>query len=99
MYLTDYREETLSDAIKDIEPELFKKVANLSKKDFTLLCDIRVFNATTMNSAVFAFRRLENPSLHYAAHHYTTDTEKDQTIGGFTDSYATKEDVIKGRVG
>lgn len=66
MYLTDFRENTLHDVITKIEPDLFKKVTGLSVADFNLLVNIGVFNSTHMNQAVFAFRRYEDASLHYA---------------------------------
>ena len=91
MYLTDFREATLKDVIELLEPELFKKVTNLSIADFQALCDIGVFNATTMDSAIFAFRRFENASLHYAG-----GGHEQEIYGGF-DSYASAEDVIGAR--
>jgi len=66
MYLTDFRENTLHDVITKIEPDLFKKVTGLSVADFNLLVNIGVFNSIHMNQAVFAFRRYEDASLHYA---------------------------------
>jgi hypothetical protein len=92
MYLTDFREATLKDVIVNLEPELFKKVTNLSIEDFQALCDIGVFNATTMDSAVFAFRRFENASLHYAG-----GGREHEIYGGF-DSYASAEDVVGAKV-
>ena len=89
MYLTDFREETLKDVIEIFEPQLFKKVTNLNVKDFKILCDIGVFNATTMDSAIFAFRRFENASLHYAG-----GGKENTVFGGFIDSYATADDVL-----
>ena len=66
MYLTDYREETLRDVITKIEPGLFNKVTGISVKIFEKMISIGLFNSTLMNSAVFAFKRYENESLHYA---------------------------------
>lgn len=65
MYLTDFRENALKDVIERIEPDLFQQVTGLSKADFRLLVDLRVFNTERMNEAVFAFRRYENASLSY----------------------------------
>jgi hypothetical protein len=75
MYLTDFRENTLTDVITrentltdvitKIEPDLFKTVTGLSVKDFSLLVSLGVFNSTHMNQAVFAFRRYEDSSLSY----------------------------------
>jgi hypothetical protein len=90
MYLTDHREETLKDVIEIFEPDLFKRVTNLNVEDFKLLCEIGVFNATTMDSAIFAFRRFEDASLSYAG-----GGIKNQIFGGFIDSYATRDDVIR----
>jgi hypothetical protein len=65
MYLTDFREHTLSDVITKLEPDLFKAVTGLTVKDFDLLVSLGVFNSTHMNQAVFAFRRYEDSSLSY----------------------------------
>lgn len=88
MYLTDFREATLKDVIINLEPDLFKKVTNLTIADFKALCEIGVFNATTMDSAVFAFRRFENASLNYAG------GGREQAVYGGFESYASSEDVI-----
>ena len=65
MYLTDFRENTLTDVITKLEPGLFKTVTGLTVKDFNLLVSLGVFNSTHMNQAVFAFRRYEDSSLSY----------------------------------
>ena len=65
MYLTDYREHTLTDVITQLEPGLFKRVTGLSVKDFELLVSLGVFNQAIMNDAVYKFRRYENDSLVY----------------------------------
>ena len=65
MYLTDFRENTLTDVITKLEPDLFKAVTGLTVSDFNLLVSLGVFNATHMNQAVFAFRRYEDSSLSY----------------------------------
>jgi hypothetical protein len=52
MYLTDYRERSLKDVITELEPDLFKKVTGLDKKDFSLLVSLGVFNSGLMNDAV-----------------------------------------------
>ena len=65
MYLTDFRENTLSDVITKLEPDLFKAVTGLTVNDFNLLVSLGVFNSTHMNQAVFAFRRYEDSSLAY----------------------------------
>ncbi len=65
MYLTDYREQTLTDVITKLEPDLFKAVTGLSVDDFNLLVSLGVFNHAHMNQAVFAFRRYKDASLSY----------------------------------
>jgi hypothetical protein len=65
MYLTDYREQTLTDVITKIEPGLFQAVTGLTVDDFNTLVGLGVFNASHMNQAVFAFRRYEDASLSY----------------------------------
>ena len=66
MYLTDFREQTLKDVITQLEPDLFKKVTGLTTKMFEKLINIGLFQSSLMNSAVGAFKRYENASLHYA---------------------------------
>ena len=53
MYLTDFREYSLMDVIRQLEPELFRKVTGLTLKDFELLVSLGVFNRDLMNDAVF----------------------------------------------
>lgn len=65
MYLTDYRERSLKDVITELEPDLFKKVTGLDKKDFGLLVSLGVFNSGLMNDAVYKFKRYEDASLSY----------------------------------
>ncbi len=65
MYLTDYRERSLKDAITQLEPGLFKKVTGLCVKNFELLCSLGMFNTPLMNDAIFKFKRYENSSLIY----------------------------------
>jgi hypothetical protein len=65
MYLTDYREMTLTDVITKLEPELFRKVTGLYVKDFDLLVSLGVFNSAHMNGAVYNFKRYEDSSLVY----------------------------------
>ena len=65
MYLTDFRENTLTDVITKLEPDLFLTVTGLTVADFHLLVDLKVFNTERMNAAVFAFRRYEDASLRY----------------------------------
>jgi hypothetical protein len=65
MYLTDYREYSLEDVIKQLEPGLFKAVTGLNVADFDLLMSLGVFNKSLMNDAVYKFRRYEDSSLSY----------------------------------
>ena len=81
MYLTDHREEALKDVIVNIEPELFTKVTGLTVADFEKLCELGVFNAQAMNSAIFAFKRFEEASLTYAG-----GSEISQVAGGWDQS-------------
>lgn len=80
MYLTDYRENSLKDVVRKLEPELFKTVTGLSIEDFDLLVNLGVFNANHMNQAVFAFRRYEDSSLSYTG----VESHRDlRYIGGY----------------
>jgi hypothetical protein len=88
MYLTDHREESLSDVITGIEPDLFEKVTNLTVSDFKLLCELGILNAAEMDESVFAFRRFEIASLNYAGG--GTDT---QAYGGFAGATRTREEI------
>ncbi len=65
MYLTDYRERSLKDIIKQLEPGLFQKVTSLTVNDFELLVSLGVFNSALMNDAVYKFKRYEDASLEY----------------------------------
>ena len=76
MYLSDYREHSLTDVVTELEPKLFTKVTGLSQADFSLLVSLGVFNESLMNSAVYNFKRYEDASLDY-----TGIDKKDQYIG------------------
>ena len=93
MYLTDYRERSLKDVITQLEPGLFKKVTNLSVKDFELLVSLGVFNGPLMNDAVFKFKRYEDASLSYTG----IDKHAGEDIGGF-DTVVSPEDFEAMRV-
>ncbi|HKO41835.1 MAG TPA: hypothetical protein VJU84_00990 [Pyrinomonadaceae bacterium] len=80
MYLTDYRERSLKDVIAELEPELFRKVTGLEKKDFELMVSLNLFNETKMNEAVFGFKRYEDASLAYTGVY----KHKDMPVGGFS---------------
>ncbi len=66
MYLTDYREQRLTDVITQLEPSLFTKVTGLTVQDFDKLVSLGVFNESLMNEAIYKFRRYEESSLSYA---------------------------------
>ncbi|MBQ4376468.1 MAG: restriction endonuclease, partial [Bacteroidales bacterium] len=65
MYLTDFREYCLKDVIRQLEPDLFRKVTGLTVADFDLLVSLGVFNSELMNDAVYKFKRYEDASLTY----------------------------------
>ena len=77
MYLTDYRERSLEDIIRKLEPNLFTKVTGLNIQEFELLVSLNVFNREKMNDAVYKFKRYEDSSLSYAG----INKHKDQPIG------------------
>jgi hypothetical protein len=77
MYLTDDREKTVLDIIRQVESPLFEKVTTLSLKDFERLVNAGAFNASKMNDAVWKFRQFEDPSLSY------TKIPEVQTRGGW----------------
>lgn len=65
MYLTDFREQRLTDVIRRIEPRLFQRVTGLTTEDFDNLVTLGVFNRGLMDDAVWKFRRYEDASLRY----------------------------------
>ena len=76
MYLTDYREESLEDVIRKLEPSLFERVTGLTIDDFDLLLRIGVFNRAQMNDAILKFRRYEDASLAYTGvNRHASDTK------------------------
>ena len=79
MYLTDYREYCLKDVIRQLEPELFRKVTGLTLKDFELLVSLNVFNSELMNDAVYKFKRYEDSSLEYTG----INTHTGNLVGGW----------------
>ena len=89
MYLTDDREQTLLDVIQQLETDLFSSVTNLTLADFNHLIDLGVFRESTMNDAVFAFKRFEDASLIYL----DEAAEKDQTVGGWNTKISREEFV------
>lgn len=89
MYLTDYREESLTDIIKKLEPELFQRVTSLTIPDFELLVSVGVFNSAQMNDSILLFRRYEDSSLEYTG---VNRHSSDKYVGTFT-SRIRKEDL------
>ena len=87
MYLTDFRENTLQDVIRKLEPDLFRAVTGLTIEDFHLLVRLRVFNTERMNQAVFAFRRYEDSSLRYTG----IDSHPDLTHYGLYDTVVARD--------
>lgn len=79
MYLTDFREYCLKDVIRQLEPDLFRKVTGLTLKDFELLVSLNVFNSELMNDAVYKFKRYEDSSLEYTG----INTHSGTLIGGW----------------
>ena len=63
MYLTDEREMSLADVIRDVEPELFTEVTGLSAGDFELLCEIGVYDTDLISDAIYKFKCYEDNSL------------------------------------
>ena len=82
MYLTDYREESLEDVIRKLEPNLFERVTGLTIDDFDLLLRVGVFNRAQMNDAILKFRRYEDASLAYTG----VNRHEDDTRIGLMDS-------------
>lgn len=87
MYLTDHRERSLKDVITQLEPGLFKKVTGLDVKDFDLLVELNVFNASLMNDAIFKFKRYEDASLSYTG----LDRHENEDVGGWDTVVKRKE--------
>lgn len=97
MYLTDYREQRLTDVITKIEPRLFQKVTGLTTADFERLVSLGVFNAQLMNDAVWKFRRYEDASLRYMGveRHRALDIGLWDTTLSEDDFKETFEDLVK----
>jgi hypothetical protein len=87
MYLTDFREMSLTDVITKIEPELFRKVTGLKVKDFDLLVSLGVFNSAHMNGAVYNFKRYEDSSLVYTG----IGKHEGEKVGGWDTVVSKKE--------
>lgn len=65
MYLTDEREKTLQDVVKDISPRLFRQVTGITIPEFDRMCMMGLFNSERINEAIYAFKRYEDSSLGY----------------------------------
>ena len=87
MYLSDYRERSLKDVITQLEQGIFKKVTGLDVKDFNLLVELNVFNASLMNDAIFKFKRYEDSSLSYTG----LDKHENEDVGGWDTVVKRKE--------
>jgi hypothetical protein len=87
MYLTDYREESLLDIIRKIEPQLFVLVTGLRIDEFELLLSLNLFNSEKMNLAILQFRRYEDSSLFYTG----INKYKAEKVGLFDTSITIKE--------
>lgn len=79
MYLSDFREYSLVDVIKNIEPQLFYKVTGITTSEFDLLMQLGVFNRALMNDAVYKFKRYEDASLSYTG----LNLHEGEKIGGW----------------
>ncbi|MCB9411674.1 MAG: GIY-YIG nuclease family protein [Actinobacteria bacterium] len=65
MYLTDFREEALTDVIESLDTQLFERVTGLTLDDFHRLSEVGVFHPQHMNEAIWQFRLFERSSLGY----------------------------------
>lgn len=92
MYLTDYREEALTDIICKLEPDLFERVTGLTIDDFKLLLSVSVFNDSQINDAILKFRRYEDSSLEYTG---INRHKTEQYIGAFNSRVPTQPVISK----
>ena len=60
----------------------------LSVSDFEIILSVGLFNSTLMNSAIFSFKRCENPSLHYDGF---TKHDPKQGVGLFDTKISAEE--------
>ena len=90
MYLTDYREESITDLITKVEPNLFKEVTYLHVRIFEELVDIGLFDGAWLNEVVWNFRDYEDASLAYTG----ITKHKLDTVGLF-DTTITKDEGKK----
>ena len=87
LYLTDFREFSLQDIIRELEPDLFKRVTGLSIPDFELLVSLGLFNEGLMNDAVYKFKRYEDPSLAYTG----VNRHNETSVGLYNTVISAKE--------
>ena len=87
MYLTDEREKTMLDIIRDISPQLFKEVTGITIKEFERIYDLELFDKSRIDSAIYDFKRYEDASLTYTG----LGHDAPEVIGGF-DSTITREE-------
>ena len=90
MYLTDEREQTLRDIVREISPELFRRVTGITIKEFEMLNRIGLFNAELINSAIYSFKRYEDASLSY-----TGLVKNDTEILGLWNTTVRREEVYE----
>ena len=81
MYLTDFREEKLTDVITNVQPELFEKTTGLTVEDFELLVELGLFNSELMNDIVYKFRNYEDASMSYSG----INRHEGELVAGFDD--------------
>ena len=90
MYLTDEREQTLRDIVREISPELFRRVTGITIQEFEMLNRIGLFNAELINSAIYSFKRYEDASLSY-----TGLVKNDTEILGLWNTTVIREEVYE----
>ena len=87
MYLTDEREQTLVDIVKEISPQLFKEVTGITIPEFERIYDLELFDKARIDTAIYDFKRYEDASLSYTG----LETATPDNIGGF-ESTITREE-------
>lgn len=90
MYLTDYREHSLKEIIRNVETGLFRRVTGLGVNDFDLLVSLGVFNGPLMNDAIWKFKRYEDSSLTYAG----VNRHEGERVGAW-DTSVSYEDYLR----
>lgn len=90
MYLTDEREKTVVDIVREISPELFREVTGITIPEFERINEIGMFNKARIDEAIFAFKCYEDSSLGYTG----IETEQPEMIGGF-DTTRPRDEIYK----